>query len=53
MHTFQFCSYFREAPEENTYLPKNTGTFPQNCKKLGCFSITKVRLETTSSRKKV
>ena len=24
MHTFQFCGYLREAPGENTYLPKKT-----------------------------
>ena len=28
MQTFQFCRYIREAPGEQTYLPKKIGIFP-------------------------
>ena len=56
MHTFQFCSYPREAPGEHTYLPisqKNWGFSGENCHKLGYFCIRKIRVGEIFSKKKV
>ena len=46
MHTFQFCRYLRKALE-NTHIVlsiKEDWNFPvENCQKLGCFCIAKIR----------
>ena len=46
MHTFQFCRYLRKALE-NTHIflsLKEDWNFPvENCQKLGCFCIAKIR----------
>ena len=48
MYTFQFCGYLREALE-STYiflsLKEDWNFSGENCQKLGCFCITKIRLK--------
>ena len=48
MHTFQFCRYLQEALEIiHIFLSlKEDWNFSgENCQKLGCFCITKIRLK--------